>query len=160
MATAIATNTLRKHAPNAAIFWHHIKASHHWPMKFSLKSSLRLSSISLCVWWTGLCNVWLEFISKDMCLCCHKGENGENTHAHAHPHFYSTAPQHWWYHTRLYSTPPHIYAQWQLAPAVAHCCKWEWATRRELSLRHPNLQTECTTESTELSQAKTHRCNS
>lgn len=138
MAMAIATNTLRKRTPDAAVcLWDHIKAPHQWPMKFSnyLKSSLRLSSISPCVRRTGLCNVWLEFISEEMCLCCHSGENGEHTHTHARPHFHSTAPQHRWYHTRLHGTPQNIYAQWHLAPAVAHCCQWEWATCRELSLR-------------------------
>lgn len=159
MATAIATNTLSKHAPDAAVFLDTTLR----PRTSGLWNSAITSKV-LCGFhqflFAGLCNVWLEFISKDMCLCCYTGENGENTHAHAHPHFYSTAPQHCWYQTRLYGTPPHSYAQWQLAPAVAHCCKWEWATRRDLSLRHPNLQTERTTESTELSQAKTHRCNS
>lgn len=164
MATAIATNTLRKHAPDTAVFfWHHIKPSHQWPMKFSnyLKTSLPRSSISPCVRRRGLCNEWLEFISKDMCLCCHGGENGKHTHTHAHPHFHSTAPQHCWYHTRLYGTPQHIYAQWHLAPAVAHCCKREWATCRELSLRlAPLIYRQRTPQSTELSQAKIHRCNS
>lgn len=116
MAAAIAANTLRKHAHDAAVvffkflFWHHIKASDQWPMKFSnyLKSSLRLSSISLCERGMGLCNVWLEFISKDVCLCCHRGGKMEkkNPLTGMHTHTFTAQPLNT-AETTLGSTVPH-----------------------------------------------------
>lgn len=125
------------HTQQFSVIWHNIKASHQWPMKFTnyLKSSLRLSSFSPRVRQLWLRITWPEYLSRVMCLCFHVGKMERNTHAHAHPHIHSTAPQHCWCQTRLYCTPQHIKAQWQLAPAVAHRCKWEWATCRELSLR-------------------------
>lgn len=148
------------HTLNSSVcIWHHIEDLHHWVMKYTnyLQTFLQLSLFSPRVKQI----VFTQHMSGiPECFFCvsrlHVGNIKENTLTRMHDHtFHSTAPRHCWYHTRLYGTPQHIKAQWQLTPAVVHCCNgsalhvgshhWGWS---------PNLRTDSTTESTEPSQAK------
>lgn len=125
---------------------------HQLPPNFFTTFIIFSSCEADCVYTTHEWNTWVFFCVSRL----HVGNIKENTLTRMHDHtFHSTAPRHCWYHTRLYGTPQHIKAQWQLTPAVVHCCNgsalhvgshhWGWS---------PNLRTDSTTESTEPSQAK------